>query len=216
MWEQEKMKSFKDLLRWCNKKTLFRHWKWSIFINKGFVTLKLGCTLPNPANFCLPSSTFAKFYPITEKDRDLLSKVLEDMVVGPSKLFTRKTVVDEIHNRNSTNFCESVVGTNASQLFSNSICQPMSRGLYTRYVFDADLQRFKPHQNKSRSFEIMVMSNFQPMRPDCRIERSFCTTGTHKRMVFLMQMGFVDIATQCLKQWVVSIITVHVKRHEAL
>ena len=130
--------------------------------------LKLGCTLPNLANICLPSSTIAKFYPIIDNDKDLLSKVREDMVVGPSIVFTRKTVVDETHIRNSTNFCESVVGIDASQPFSYSICQPMSRGLYTRYVFDADLQRFKPHQNKSISFDNMVMSYFQRMRPNCR------------------------------------------------
>ena len=31
-----------------------------------------------------------------------------------------------------------------------------------------------------------------------------------------MQMGFVDIATQSLKQWVVFIITVFVERHDLL
>ena len=36
--------------------------------------LKLGCTLPNLANICLHKSTDAKFYRLTEADRDLFEK----------------------------------------------------------------------------------------------------------------------------------------------
>ena len=52
---------------------------------------------------------------------------------------------------------------------------------YIRYDFDADLQRFKHCQNKSRSFENMVMSYFQRIRPDCRNE-SLYETGTQKKI----------------------------------
>ena len=60
------------------------------------------------------------------------------------------------------------------------MCQPMPTRPYTRYEFDSDLQRFNQHQNKSISFENMVMSYFQQMRPDCRIERFF-TRGIQKK-----------------------------------
>ena len=63
--------------------------------NKGIDMPKLGCTLPNLANICLHKSTDSKFYPFTESDKDLLAKIPEDMVGGPSIVFTRKTVVDE-------------------------------------------------------------------------------------------------------------------------
>ena len=199
-------------------KTLFQHWKllrkWSFHHKKDIDLLKVGSTLPNLANICPHISTSVKFYPYAESDRDLLAKVGEDMAGGPPIAFTRKAVVHQIHIRKSTKVCKSIVGTDASRLYPYSICQPMPTGLYTRYDFDADLQRFKPRQNKSRRFKNKAMSYFQRMRPDCRIE-SFCTAGK-KIMIVSLQMGFVDVPTQCLKQWVASIITVIVKRHKLL
>ena len=143
--------------------------------------LKLGCALPNLANICLHKSTSAKFYQFTEADKDLLQKIREDMVGGPSIVFTRKAVVDETFIRNSENICKSIVGIDASQLYSYSMCQPMPTGLYTRWEYDTESNRFKAQQNKSRKFENMVMSYFQRQRPDCKIE-SFYTTGTQKKI----------------------------------
>ena len=65
----------------------------------------------------------------------------------------------------------------------------MPTGLYIRYLSDADLQKFKPRQNKSRSFGKMVISYFPRMRPDCRIE-SFYTTGTQIEIDFFNPDGF--------------------------
>ena len=78
--------------------------------NKGIDMLELACTLLNPANICLHSSTKAKFYPFTDCHKDLLLKVRDYMVGGPSRVFTRKAVVDETHTRKSTNVCKSIVG----------------------------------------------------------------------------------------------------------
>ena len=73
----------------------------AFYHKKGIVMLKLGCILPNLANICLHKSTSAKFYPFTETDKDLLQKIREDMVGGPSIVFTRKAVVDETFIRDS-------------------------------------------------------------------------------------------------------------------
>ena len=132
--------------------------------------LKLGCTLPNLANICLHKSSTAKFYPFTESDKDLLEKIREDMVGGPSIVFTRKAVVEETLIRNSTNPCQTIVGIDASQLYPYSMCQPMPTGLYTRWELDTESNKFTPRQNKSRSFENIVMSYFQKIRPECTIE----------------------------------------------
>ena len=51
------------------------------------------------------------------------------MVGGPSKVFTRKAVPDETHTHNSTNFCKTIVGIDASRLHSYSMCQIMPAGL---------------------------------------------------------------------------------------
>ena len=147
--------------------------------NKGIDMLKLGCTLPNLANICLHKSTDSKFYPFTQSDKDLLGKIREDMVGGPSIVFTRKAVVDENFMRKTSNFCKSIVGIDASQLYPYSMCQPT--GLYTRWEYDSETKRFTARQNKSRSFEIMVLSYFQQSRPDCEIE-SNVTTGRQKKI----------------------------------
>ena len=160
------------------------------YLNKGNDKLKFGCISPNLANNWLHSSTSAKFCPFTKSDKNLLSKVQKDMVGGPSEVFTRKAVVVvETHICKSTNVCRSVVGKDASQLYLYSICQPMTKRLYARYEFDADLQRFKPRQKKSRKFEYMFMSHFQWMKPDRKIER-FYATRTQKKINSLNADGF--------------------------
>ena len=116
------MQNFSDFLKWYNNKdvvpTLEAMQKMIEFYhNKGIDMLKLGCTLPNLANICLHKSTDSKFYPFTESDKHLLEKIREDMVGGPSIVFTRKAVVDETFIRKSSNLCKTIVGIDASQLY---------------------------------------------------------------------------------------------------
>ena len=103
------------------------------------------------------------------------------MTGGPSIVFTRKTDVDETFIRDSSNVCKSIVGIDASQLYPYSMCQDMPTGLYTRWEFDCDMQKFKARHNRSRNFENMVMSYYQKTRPECRIE-SFHTSGNQKKI----------------------------------
>ena len=122
VWENTNMQCFSDFLKWYNNKdvvpTLEAMQKMiEICHNKGIDRLKLGCTLPNLANICLHKSTDSKFYPFTELDKNLLEKIREDMVCGPSIVFTRKAVVDETFIRKSSNLCKLIVGIDASQFF---------------------------------------------------------------------------------------------------
>ena len=93
------MRYFSEVLKWYNhedvvptKETMQKMIEF--YHNKGIYMLKLGCTLPNLANICLHKSTDSKFCPFTESDKDLLEKIREDMVGGPSIVLTRKAVVD--------------------------------------------------------------------------------------------------------------------------
>ena len=153
--------------------------------------LKLGCTLPNLANIWLHKSTDSKFYPFTESDKDLFEKIREDLVGGPSIVFTRKAVVDETFIRKSTNLCESIVGIDASQLFPYSMWQSMATGLYTRWNYDPESQKLMARQNKTRSFENLDPSYFQQTRPECRIE-SNVTTGRQKKIDCFSVDGICD------------------------
>ena len=74
-------------------------------------------------------STDAKFYPLSEVDKELLQKISEDMVGGLSAVFSRKTVVDKTFIPQSTNVCKSIVNFDDSQMHFYTRCQPMPTGL---------------------------------------------------------------------------------------
>ena len=195
-WQKNGMTVFKDFLQWYNNKdvvpTVEAMQKMIQFYhNKGIDMLKLGCKLPNLANICLHKSTNYKFYPFCESDKDLCEKIREDMTGGHSIVFTRKAVVYETFIRDSSNICKSIVGIDASQLYPFSMCQDMPTGLYTRWEFDTDMQKFKARHNRTRNFENMVMSFYQESRPECKIE-SFFTSGKQKKIDCFNVDGYCD------------------------
>ena len=194
IWKQEQMMSFKDFLRWFNNKDVVpileaMQKMIAFYHDKDIDMLKLGCTSPNKANICLHKSTDAKFYQFTDGDKNLLKKLREHVVGGPSIVFTRKTVVDETFLQKSTNICKSIVGIDDGQLNHYSMCQPMPTGLYTCWDFDSETSRFTARQNKTRSFENKFKSYFQRTRPECEIE-SFFTTGRQKKIYCFSVDGF--------------------------
>ena len=75
---------------------------------------KLGCTQTDLANICLQKPMDPKIYPFTETDKNLLEKMQEDMVGGPSIVFRRKALADETFIRKSTNLCKSIDWNDAS------------------------------------------------------------------------------------------------------
>ena len=189
VWENNNMQCFSDFLNRYNNNDVVPTLEAmqnmiEFYHNKGIVMLKLGCTLPKLTNICLHKWTDSKFYPFTESDKDMLEKIREDMVGGPSFVFTRKAVVDETFIRKSSNLCKSIVGIDASQLYPYSMCQPMPTGLYTRWEYDSETKRFTARQNKSHSFENTVLSYFQQSRPDCRNESNVTTDRQKKKDCF--------------------------------
>ena len=116
---REIMTTFEDFFRWYNNKdvvpTLEAMQKLIGFYHKKGIDMpKLCCTLPSSANICLHKSIRVKFFSFTEADKDLLEKIIEDMIGGPSIVFTRRAVVDGTFIRMSQNVCKSIVGIDAS------------------------------------------------------------------------------------------------------
>ena len=163
--------------------------------------LKLESTLPNLAKICLLKSTTPKFCPFAENDKDLLEKIREDMGGGPSIVFTKKVVVDETSARDSTNWCKSIVGIDASQLCYFFICQAMPIGLYTRWELDSESEDFGPRQNKTMRCENMIISYFRRVRPQCVKWKVSMRLVHRKKLRRRMLMAFVDSATLCLNLW---------------
>ena len=154
MWKQEQMSSFRDFLWWYNNKdvvpTLVELQRMiTLCHEKDIDMLELGFTLPNLANICLHKSIDARVPPFTSADKDLLEKIHEGVVGGPSFVFTRKAVVDETFIRDSKNICTSIVGIVASQLYTYSKNQSLPTGLYTRTDIDSDGDVFLFLTNKT-------------------------------------------------------------------
>ena len=207
---------FKDFLKWYNNKdiapTLEAIQKMiQIYHNKRIDMLKLGSTSLNLANICLHKSTNYKLYPFCESDKDLCEKAPKDISSGPSLVFTRQAVVDETFIRNSSNICKSIVGIDASQLYPFSMCEEMPTGLYTRWEFDTEMQRFKDRRNPTRNFNNMVKHVFLS-RNKTRIKLvSFLfRLENRKKLIVLMLMVTaitvnVIIFLSCVKKNVVKI-----------
>ena len=113
------------------------------------------------------------------------------MVGAPSIVFTRKAVAIETIICKSTNLCKSFVGIDANQLYPYSMCQPMPTGLYTRWNYDSESEKLMARQNKTRSFENMVLSYFQQTCPECRIKDSV-TTGRQKKIDYFTVDGICN------------------------
>ena len=162
IWNHEHMCTFKDFFtlvkqqRRCpdtqsNAKML------AFYHVKGIDMLKLGCTLPNLANICLHKSTSAKFYPFTETNKELLQKVREDMVGGPSIVFTRKAVVDETFIRNSGNICKSIVALMQVSYILILCASPCEQdytrdGNLTQNLIDLNFNRTNPELQSLRTW----------------------------------------------------------------
>ena len=86
--------TFKIFRVHLTKQTLLKVWKlcrnWlTSDRNKTLDILKLGCTLPNIAKIFLHESITANFYPSKERDPNLLDKIREPLVGGPSLFFPK-------------------------------------------------------------------------------------------------------------------------------
>ena len=141
-----------------------------LYHNTGIDIAEVGCTLAKLANICLNQSKDSKFYPFTETDKDMLEKIRQVMVGEPSTVFTSEAIVNKtfISTYQSTNQRKFFVGIDDSQHYTYSLSQPTPTGLYTRWEYDSETQRFTPCHNKPGSFENMVFSCFQRTRPACR------------------------------------------------
>ena len=157
------MSTFEDFLRWYNNKdvvpTLKTMQKIVGFFHSLSRVLKLGYTLPNLAINCLHKPTSPKFYPFTETDKDLLQKIPEDMVGGPSNVFTRKAVVDDTFTRDLGINCKSIVGIDAKCCILILCASPCQQD-YTRDVNmtqnlkDLNLNRTNPEIWRKRLWHV--------------------------------------------------------------
>ena len=94
VWEPGEKVPSKTFRVHLTTRTLLQVWKlcrdWlTSEHNKILDILKLGCTLPNLANIFLHESITANFYSSKQRDQNLLDKIREPLVGGPSLFFPK-------------------------------------------------------------------------------------------------------------------------------
>ena len=127
--------------------------------DKGIVTLKLGCMLPNLVKNCPHKSADYESFSLSS-DKELLEKLREDKTVGSSIVFTSIAVANETFIRKSNKLYKSIVGIDVIQLYPYSMSQDMLPGLYTRLDYNEETQKLKAMQNRVCMFKRMVFIFF--------------------------------------------------------
>ena len=216
VWQQENRSTFKYFLRWYNNKYVVPTLDAMQKIvdsnhNTGIEILEFGCILQIFANIGLHKSIAAKFCVFTESEKYSMEKIREDMVGGPSMVFTRKAAVDETLTPDSMNWCKSIVGIDVSQLHLFSLCQAMPTGLYKRWELELDCSKFKSISNKRIVFIIWSCHTFNESGHSVRWKVSTRQLPGRKKMHTVL-MAFVNTATLCLKRWDAIIIFIHVRK----
>ena len=141
----------------------------------------------------------------------MLEKTREDVVGGPSIVFTRKAVVDENFIRTSTNLCKSIVCIDATQSIpvrgvNQCLLDCIQDGTITLNLKKSWLDRTKHMPSKLWSF-----LNFNKLFRNIGLE-AMLQLVDKRRLIALVLMEFVTIVTLSLKQWIVISTTVHVKK----
>ena len=127
------METFQDFLKWYNNKDVvptlevlqkgmkFYHQKW-------IDMLKIGFILPT-ANRILHLSTSLKFFPFNQEDKSFEDYVREWLTGGPSIIFSSFAKVGGSRTKESSKMCKTIVGIDASQLYSFSMMKDMPTGV---------------------------------------------------------------------------------------
>ena len=132
------------------------------------------------------------------------------MIGGHSIVFTRKTVVGATFIRNSGKICKTIVGNDAHQIYLFSACQPMPTGLYLRWDFDTESNRFKPQQNKSETLRYWLCHISKDKDLTVKL-RASTSEELRKSLIVSRQMVFAHTVRLCWRLGAASSITVHVR-----
>ena len=222
IWKQEQMSSFKDFLQWYNNEnvvpTLEAMQKVIAFYHgKNIDMLKLGCTLPNLANICLHKSSDAKFYPFMEGDKDLLDKIWEDVVGGPSIVLHAKQLLMKLLSGSLQLYASLLLGLTLANYIPTRCVNPclpvlIRIGIWTQ-------KRVNSHLDKTRPVALKIWSCLIFDEQDLIVKlRAFTLQADRRKLTAWVLMRFVPIAILCLKQWVAftTFVTVKSSAHLSL
>ena len=214
IWKQEQMSSCKDFLRWYNSKdvvpTLEAMQKMIAFHHdKDIDMLKLGCTLPNLANICLHKSTDAKFYPFTERDKTFWKKFEKMLLVVHLSCSHGKQLLMKLLFENQQTYANlllEVTLANYTPTRSVNPCRPV----FIRVRISIQ-KRIDSYLDKTRPAALRIWSCLIFKVQDLILKlKASLKQADRRKLTASVLMGFVLIATLCLKPWVAFTTSVRV------
>ena len=130
--------------------------------------------------------------------KTLWKKNREDVVGGPSIVFTRKAVVDETFIRKSANICKSIVGIDEANNIPTRCINPC---LPVFIPIGISIQkRLDSHLDRTRAAALKIWSCPNSNEQDTKVKLKACLQQADRRKLLAsVLMGFVLIATLCLK-----------------
>ena len=163
--------------------------------------LKLGCILPNLAKICLHKSTDAKFYPFMERDNDLWKKIEKILlVVHLSFLHGKQLLMKFLFEKQQTYaiFLLGLTLANSTPTRCVNPCRPVFIG------FGISIQkRVDSYLDKTRPAALKIWSCLFSNEQDQNVKLKASLQQAYRRkLTASVLMGFVLIATLCLKPWV--------------
>ena len=131
------------------------------------------CTLPHWAKVSGHQCTKEEFHCIALNDKHLKRGICEYTVSGPSKAFSRKTVVQYTFFALPQSIAKQVFGLTLAE-FARILCfnQPIHTSLSIWCNFEEHLQRFKHKQNIASSFKNWPWFSFNESDPIMKMRYS--------------------------------------------
>ena len=209
IWKQEQMSSFKDFLRWYNKKDIVPTLE---AIQKGLpftTTMILICWslvvhYQTRLTFAYTNPLMQKVIPSQREIKTYWKKFKKTSWVAHLSCLHAKQLMMKLLSQSLQTYENLMLGlmpANYTPTRCATMCQPMPTGLYTRWDFDSETSGFTPRQNKTLRFENMVMSYFQRTNMIVKLRASTLQAGRRKLIASVLR-GFVLIVMLCLKHWV--------------
>ena len=113
--------------------------------------------------------------------------------------------------RDSTQYCKTIIGIDATDFHPHSLCHVMPAGLYLSWKQNNESDKFMQRQSRTIKFENIVIFYLQKIRPQCEVERVY-RRGIEEKITPKTLRACMDTTKLCLKLWDAIIFFVYVRK----
>ena len=162
--------------------------------------LELGCTLPNLPNICLHKSTDAKFSPFTERDKDLLEKLEKMLLVVHLSFLHAKQLLMKLLFESLQTSANPLLRLMSANYIPTPCANPCLRVFIHAGI--SIQKRVDSHLDKTRPAALRIWSCPISNEQDQNVKfKAHIKQADRRKLTVSVLMGFLLIATLCLKQW---------------